>query len=177
MHVITSYSIHYTKLYDTAGSHTFIPPVKNIELAQNWSPCRSLEDYDKLMKEAVVSSAKHITVMGAGLIGVEVVENLRHLGKEVTLIEGSPQVLPMWESKFSHFAKTTLQQHGVQVITSTFVKEFTVENQRITEVKISETESVKTDFVIMSVGIRPNTELLTSKGAEAIGNGARNNFV
>ncbi len=162
----------YDKLVYTAGSHTFIPPVKNIELAQNWSPCRSLEDYDKLMKEAVVSSAKHITVMGAGLIGVEVVENLRHLGKEVTLIEGSPQVLPMWESKFSHFAKTTLQQHGVQVITSTFVKEFTVENQRITEVKISETESVKTDFVIMSVGIRPNTELLTSKGAEAIGNGA-----
>lgn len=162
----------YDKLVYTAGSHTFIPPIKNLEQGNNWSACRTLEDYDKLMKEAVANDAKHITVMGAGLIGVEVVENLRELGKEVTLIEGSPQVLPMWESKFSHFAQSTLEKHGVQVITNTFVKEFMVEGDKISAVKISDTESVKTDFVIMSVGIRPNTEMLTSKGADHIGNGA-----
>ena len=162
----------YDKLVYAAGAHTFIPPVKNIEIATNWSPCRSLEDYDKVMKEAIPESAKHITVMGAGLIGVEVVENLRELGKEVTLIEGSSQVLPMWEPKFSHFARQTMQQHGVEVITDTFVKEFKVEGGNITEVKISDTKSVKTDYVLMSVGIRPNTEMLTSKGADCIVNGA-----
>lgn len=162
----------YDKLVYTAGSHTFIPPIKNLEKGGNWSACRTLEDYDKLMKEAVAQDAKHITVMGAGLIGVEVVENLRELGKEVTLVEGSPQVLPMWEPKFSHFAQSTLEQHGVNVITNTFVKEFEVDGNKITGVKVSDTETVPTDFVIMSVGIRPNTEMLTSKGAEAIGNGA-----
>ncbi|MCT4588963.1 MAG: FAD-dependent oxidoreductase [Carboxylicivirga sp.] len=162
----------YDKLVYAAGAHTFIPPVKNIELATNWSPCRSLEDYDKVMKEAIPESAKHITVMGAGLIGVEVVENLRELGKEVTLIEGSSQVLPMWEPKFSHFARQTMQQNGVEVITDTFVKEFKLEGGNITEVKISDTESVKTDYVLMSVGIRPNTAMLTSKGADCIANGA-----
>ncbi|MBK3517759.1 FAD-dependent oxidoreductase [Carboxylicivirga marina] len=162
----------YDKLVYAAGAHTFIPPVKNIEIASNWSPCRSLEDYDKVMKEAIPESAKHITVMGAGLIGVEVVENLRELGKEVTLIEGSSQVLPMWEPKFSHFARRTMQEHGVEVITDSFVKELKVEQGNITEVKISDTQSVKTDYVLMSVGIRPNTEMLTSKGAEHIGNGA-----
>ena len=162
----------YDKLIYAAGAHTFIPPVKNIELATNWSPCRSLEDYDKVMKEAIPESAKHITVMGAGLIGVEVVENLRELGKEVTLIEGSSQVLPMWEPKFSHFARQTMQQNGVEVITDTFVKEFKLEGGNITEVKISDTESVKTDYVLMSVGIRPNTAMLTSKGADCIANGA-----
>jgi len=162
----------YDKLVYAAGAHTFIPPVKNIELATNWSPCRSLEDYDKVMKEAIPASAKHITVMGAGLIGVEVVENLRELGKEVTLIEGSSQVLPMWEPKFSHFARQTMQQHGVEVITDSFVKEFKLEGGNISEVMISDTQSVKTDYVLMSVGIRPNTEMLTSKGAESIANGA-----
>lgn len=162
----------YDKLVYAAGAHTFVPPIKNIQIANNWSPCRSLEDYDKVMKEAIPSSAKHITVMGAGLIGVEVAENLRELGKEVTLIEGSAQVLPMWESKFSHFAKQTMQQHGIEVITNTFVKEFEVSEGQIKKVKISETESVNTDYVLMSVGIRPNTEMLLSKGADAIGNGA-----
>jgi NADPH-dependent 2,4-dienoyl-CoA reductase/sulfur reductase-like enzyme/rhodanese-related sulfurtransferase len=162
----------YDKLVYAAGAHTFIPPVKNIELATNWSPCRSLEDYDKVMKEAIPESAKHITVMGAGLIGVEVVENLRELGKEVTLIEGSSQVLPMWEPKFSHFARQTMQQNGIEVITDSFVKEFKLEGGIITEVKISDTESVKTDYVLMSVGIRPNTAMLTSKGADCIANGA-----
>ncbi len=162
----------YDKLVYAAGAHTFIPPVKNIEIANNWSPCRSLEDYDKVMKEAIPESAKHITVMGAGLIGVEVVENLKELGKEVTLIEGSSQVLPMWEPKFSHFARQTMQQHGVEVFTDSFVKEFKVEDGNITEVRISDTQSVKTDYVLMSVGIRPNTEMLTSKGANCIANGA-----
>ncbi len=162
----------YDKLVYAAGAHTFIPPIKNIEVAGNWSPCRSLEDYDKVMKEAIPETAKHITVMGAGLIGVEVAENLREMGKEVTLIEGGAQVLPMWEAKFSHFAKQTMQQHGIEVITNTFVKEFKTEKGNITEVMISDAKSVKTDYVLMSVGIRPNTEMLTSKGAEAIGNGA-----
>jgi len=162
----------YDKLVYAAGAHTFIPPIKNIEVATNWSPCRSLEDYDKIMKEAIPASAKHITVMGAGLIGVEVAENLRELGKEVTLIEGGAQVLPMWETKFSHFARQTMQQHGIHVITNTFVKEFKTEKGNITEVMVSDTETVKTDYVLMSVGIRPNTEMLTGKGAEAITNGA-----
>ena len=162
----------YDKLVYAAGAHTFIPPIKNIEVATNWSPCRSLEDYDKVMKEAIPPTAKHITVMGAGLIGVEVAENLRELGKEVTLIEGGAQVLPMWEAKFSHFAKQTLRDHGVEVITDTFVKAFKTEKGNITEVMVSDTKSVKTDYVLMSVGIRPNTEMLTSKGAEAIANGA-----
>lgn len=162
----------YDKLVYAAGAHTFVPPVRNINVANNWSPCRSLEDYDKIMKEVIPSSAKHITVMGAGLIGVEVAENLRELGKEVTLIEGGAQVLPMWEAKFSHFARQTMQQHGIEVITNTFVKEFKLEGHTISEVMISDTESVKTDYVLMSVGIRPNTELLTNKGADHIENGA-----
>jgi len=162
----------YDKLVYAAGASTVIPPIKNIELATNWSPCRSLEDYDKVMKEAIPAAAKHITVMGAGLIGVEVAENLRKLGKEVTLIEGGAQVLPLWDAKFSHFARQTMQEHGVEVITQTFVKEFKTDKGLITDVMVSDNESVKTDYVLMSVGIRPNTSMLTSKGAEAIANGA-----
>ncbi len=162
----------YDKLVYAAGASTFIPPIKNLNIAKNWSACRTLEDYDRLMQKDVIEDAKHITVMGAGLIGVEVAENLRESGKNVTLIEGSENILPMWDGKFRHFAKTTLEKHGIEVITNTFVNEFKVEGDKINEIVTSDTESLQTDFVIMSVGIRPNTHLLTSKGAEHISNGA-----
>ncbi len=173
-HLLTTNKGEYTydKLIYTAGASTFIPPVKNIEQGKNWSACRTLEDYDCIMHKDVMEQAKHITVMGAGLIGVEVAENLREAGKEVTLVEGSDGILPMWEGKFRQFAQSTLESHGVRVITNTFVKEFDVEGGRITGVQVSDTETIATDFVIMSVGIKPNTQLLTAKGAEFIGNGA-----
>ena len=162
----------YDKLVYAAGANTFIPPIKNLANAENWSACRTLEDYDRLMKEDALEAANHVTVMGAGLIGVEVAENLIEVGKKVTLIEGSPQVLPMWEGKFSHFAKNTLEENGVEVITDTFVTEFELNGSKATHVLTSNKDKLATDYVIMSVGIRPNAELLTSKGAEHIANGA-----
>lgn len=162
----------YDKLVFTTGASTFIPPIKNLEKAQNWSACRTLEDYDHIMHKDVIEDAQHITVMGAGLIGVEVAENLKEAGKQVTLIEGSNGILPMWDGKFRQFAENTLQEHGIEVITNTFVKEFDVVDGQISGVHISDSEVRKTDFVIMSVGIRPNSDLLTRKGAEHIANGA-----
>ncbi len=163
---------NFDKLVYTAGASTFIPPIKNIDKADNWSACRTLEDYDRIMHKDVIEEAKHITVMGAGLIGVEVAENLREAGKQVTLIEGSEGILPMWEGKFRQFAQSTLSEHGIEVITNTFVKEFNLSGNNIKSVQVNDNKAIETDFVIMSVGIRPNSQLLTSKGAEAIGNGA-----
>ena len=76
-HIVTTSNgtYAYDKLVYTAGASTFIPPIKNIEQADNWSACRTLEDFDRIMKKDVIVDAKHITVMGAGLIGVEVAEN------------------------------------------------------------------------------------------------------
>lgn len=171
--VITSKGEYsYDKLVYTAGASTIIPPIKGINEATNWSACRTLEDYDRIMKSDAIGEAKHITVMGAGLIGVEVAENLRKAGKEVTIIEGGDGILPMWNGKFRQFAQNTLEEHGLEVITNTFVKEFNLDGSKIESVQISDTENRATDFVIMSVGIRPNSHLLTQKGAEHIGNGA-----
>ena len=169
--ITTKGEYFYDKLIYTVGAKTIIPPIKNIEKAKNWSPCRTIEDFDKITQKGVLDKANHVTIMGAGLIGVEVVENLIELGKKVTLIEGGDGVLPMWESKFRKFAQNTLETHGVEVITNTFVKEFNVNQGKIFSIP-TPLKEVKTDFVIMSVGIKPNTEMLTNKGAAHIGNGA-----
>ena len=177
----TAHKVVYSKSgdygYDTlifaTGAKSIVPPIKNIEKATNWSTCRSMVDYDKITTEGLASSSNHITVIGAGLIGVEVAENLREAGKQVTLIEGDSQVLNMWQPKFGKFAEEVLKEKGIQVITNGLVSEFELdENWKITGVKIKDGETVKTDFVILSVGIKPNTDLLLENGAKHISNGA-----
>ena len=163
----------YDKLVFATGAKSIVPPIKNIEKATNWSTCRSMIDFDKITTEGLTGASKHITVIGAGLIGVEVAENLREAGKEVTLIEGDNQILNMWQQKFGNFAETILKDKGIEVITSGLVSEFELdENWKINGVKIKDGKTVKTDFVILSVGIKPNTDLLIENGAEHIKNGA-----
>ncbi len=163
----------YDKLVFATGATSIVPLIKNINSATNWSTCRSMIDFDKIMKEGLASSSKHITVIGAGLIGVEVAENLQKAGKEVTLIEGDTKILTMWQQKFGNFAEAILKSEGIQVLTSSIVDEFELNGTgKIVGVKIQGKEIIKTDFVIVSVGIKPNTDLLLQNGAKHIKNGA-----
>ena len=163
----------YDKLVFATGAKSIVPPIINIEKATNWSTCRSMIDFDKITSEGLAAKSRHITVIGAGLIGVEVAENLKEAGKEVTLIEGDKQILNMWQQKFGNFAETVLKEKGIEVITSGLVSEFELdENWKISKVILKDGRAINTDFVILSVGIKPNTDLLLENGAEHIGNGA-----
>ncbi len=166
-------SYAYDTLIFATGASSVVPPIGNIKFASNWSTCRSMIDYDKITKEGLASESKHVTVIGAGLIGVEVAENLREAGKEVTLIEGDSHVLNMWQQKFGIFAGNVLASKGIEVLTLSFVSKFDIDkNGKIIAVVTQAGKRIPTDFVILSVGIKPNTDLLIAEGAEAIENGA-----
>ena len=163
----------YDKLIFATGARSIVPKIDHIKLATNWSTCRSMGDFDKITNEGLTETSKHITVVGAGLIGVEVAENLIKAGKRVTLIEGDAQILNMWQKKFGVFAQKVLEDKGIEVITSGFVSKFNIDaSGRIQSVLVNGEESVATDFVILSVGIKPNTDLLIEEGAEHMQNGA-----
>ena len=165
-------SYNYDSLVFTTGARANVPPIKNIDKVSNWSSCRSLGDFDKIMKEGILNSVKRITVLGAGLIGVEVAENISKLENSVTLIEGLPQVLPMWQKKFSDFAQIEMESYDINVVTGFYVHSFIEEEGRITHIELEDGRRIETDFVIISTGIKPNTEMLVQKGAQTIANGA-----
>ncbi len=171
--IVTSKDVYeYDSLVFTTGARPNVPPIKNIDQATNWSTCRSLADFDKIMKEGILDSVKNITVLGSGLIGVEVAENISELGKNVTLIEGNTQILPMWQPKFSNIAQKELERHNINVITGHFAKAFVTENNKVNQIDLGDGQLIDTDFVIVSTGIKPNTEILLNKGADALPNGA-----
>ena len=166
-------SYEYDKLIFATGASSIVPPIGNINLASNWSTCRSMIDFDKITKEGLTENSKHITVIGSGLIGVEVAENLKEAGKKVTLSEGDSHVLNMWQQKFGNFAANVLISEGIDVLTLSFVSKFDIDqNGKIKAVITQDGRVIPTDFVILSVGIKPNTDLLIAEGAETIENGA-----
>jgi NADPH-dependent 2,4-dienoyl-CoA reductase/sulfur reductase-like enzyme/rhodanese-related sulfurtransferase len=162
----------YTKLIYAAGASPFVPPIKNLEHTEEWSNCRTIEDYDKIIADNVLTEKEHITVMGAGLIGVEVAENLCKVGKKVTIVELAPSVLSPWDSKFGNLAENILKENGIDVYTSTTVEDISVDKGRIKDVTLSNGLTIPSDYILMGIGGRPNTAMLASKGAETIRNGA-----
>ncbi|MBT33010.1 MAG: hypothetical protein CMO01_25410 [Thalassobius sp.] len=159
----------YTELIFATGASAYTPPIKNIEKCNNWSHCKSITDLKKIYDDKVLETAEHITVLGSGLIGIEITENLCKAGKKVSLIELQDDVLPIWDTKFSKMAYNVLKEQGVDIRTGTIICGIDPTNR---EVQLNDGSIIKTDYLLVSVGLRPNTELLLAEGAEHLKNGA-----
>jgi pyruvate/2-oxoglutarate dehydrogenase complex dihydrolipoamide dehydrogenase (E3) component/rhodanese-related sulfurtransferase len=104
---------------------------------------------------------QHATVIGGGYIGLEVAENLQMRGIQVTLIEKADGVLPIVDPEMSVFIKKELEAHGIQVFTSNEITE--IKDQ---EVHLISGDTFQTDFIMMSVGVVPDTTLAQMAGIE-----------
>jgi len=122
---------------------------------------RNIPDLDKIMAHIKETQPQHATVIGGGYIGLEVAENLQMRGIQVTLIEKADGVLPIVDPEMSVFIKKELEAHGIQVFTSNEIKE--IKDQ---EVHLISGDNFQTDFIMMSVGVVPDTALAQMAGIE-----------
>lgn len=175
---------HYDQLVFAAGARAVIPPIAGDDgaspdtwqQAPNWSTVRSLDDFDRLTPLLTDGRTRRAVVLGGGLIGVETAENLHKRGIAVTVIEGAEQILAQWSPPFAHFAQTVMTEHGVEVITGHSAQTIHTADGRITAVTVTnragQQRRLDTDLLLLSTGIRPNTEMLLRQGAQAMPNGA-----
>lgn len=162
----------FDTLVYAAGATAVVPQLPGLSETQNWSGVRTLED-TRLLMNALTNPAVHqVTIMGGGLIGCEVAENLQKKGFAVTVIEGSPELLSPWSPEFGHFASQVLEENGVTVIRNAMVAQIDRNLTQITGVILKDGRKIQSDYLIVSVGIRPNTGLLKDKGAGCLPNGA-----
>lgn len=154
--------LSYDKLILTPGASPLVPPIPGI---QNPSilTLRNLQDMDRIVRRA--QSAKSALVVGAGFIGLEMAEQLRHLGLEVSLVELQDQVLPQLDKEMSIPVLKALVNNGVTVHLSNGVNSFSENNGRIQSTLQSDT-IIETDMVILSIGVRPENKLAVDAGLE-----------
>lgn len=110
---------------------------------------------DRLNKPEI----KNITVVGAGYIGVELVEAFERHGKNVTLVDVSDTVLSSYYDKpFTDLMKENLRNHNIKLELGEMVQEIIGENGKVKAVKTDKQE-IPSDMVIMCVGFKPNTQI------------------
>ncbi|WP_456410766.1 CoA-disulfide reductase [Oceanithermus sp.] len=143
----------------STGARPVVPPLEGVELEGVFT-LRQPED-GVAIREAL-AGARRTVIVGGGYVGLEVAEAFRAQGKEVTLIELEPRVLPGADAEVSELVHEELVRNGVEVLTGTRVEAFTGDG-RVERVVTSAGELLA-DVVLLATGIRPNVELATSFG-------------
>ncbi len=123
----------------------------------------TIPDMDKVIAKAGCG-AKKALVVGAGFIGLEVAENLRHRGLGVTIVELAPQVLPTVDIEMSSYLAQELLNAGIGLELGHKVTAF--ENTDSFRAVLDDGRKLDADFVVMSVGVKPNSELAKAAGLE-----------
>lgn len=158
----------FDKLIITSGSWPIIPPIKGIDL-NNILLSKNFNHSNEIIERA--KHSKKIIVVGAGYIGVELVEAFRDNGKEVVLVDAEERILSKYfDKEYTDIAEESFRQRGIVIATGEKVVRFEGENGNVTKV-VTDKNEYETDMVIMCVGFVPNTQLFKGQ-LDMLPNGA-----
>jgi 3-phenylpropionate/trans-cinnamate dioxygenase ferredoxin reductase subunit len=127
---------------------------------------RMIEDADRL-RAALADGGRHVVVVGAGWIGLEVTAAARGYGNDVSVVE--PQPVPLRAALGDELGAVFAdlhRAHEVDLRLGTGVRELTGTGGRVTGVVTDGGQTLPADVVVVGVGIRPNTELAEQAGLE-----------
>ena len=160
--------LEYDKLVIATGARPVMPNIPGIDLPGVFA-LRNPSDADAVL-EAVNAGMKRAVIVGGGLIGVEMAENLSKRGVRVSIIDMAPHILPGFDADFADYVENLLADNGIPVFLGDGVTEIEG-TDKVTKLRTAK-RGIKTDAVIMSVGVRPNTEWLAGSGIELAKNGS-----
>lgn len=159
---------YYDKLVLAQGANPIRPNLEGID-NKNIFTVRTLADADKIKDYVATNDIKNAVVVGGGFIGVEMAENLAHLGIDTKLVELSEQILAPVDYEVACFAQNEMRANGVELILSDGVKSFLGN-----EIELTSGRKISSDIVILSIGVRPDTTLAQKAGLE-VGRGIKVN--
>ena len=158
----------YDKLVMTTGSWPLTPPIPGIK-QENILLCKNFNQAKEIIAKA--DDAKKIAIVGAGYIGIELVEAFEMSGKDVTLIDGLDRILNKYlDPEFTNVLEDKLVERGIKLALNQQVSEFIGQDDKVTHVKTSQ-QTIEADLVILCIGFRPMTDLLADK-VDRLPNGA-----
>lgn len=151
----------YDALVLSPGARAVRPPIDGLDSAR----VRTLRTVDdaRTLRERVQGGARRAVVLGAGFIGVEAAEALAAAGLEVSLVELGPHVLPPLEDEVAHPVTQELRRLGVAVRTGV-AAEAVEPGPDEDVVVLGDGTRVPADVVVLSVGVRPDTEAFQGAG-------------
>ena len=158
----TEQQLPYDKLILAPGASPIVPPLEGIQ-DDLILTLRNMQDMDRI--KAAAENTDSVLVVGAGFIGLEMAEQLRHLGKDVHIVELQDQVLPQVDPEMVAPIANELRNHGVELTLSDGVSTFSREGSQITA-KLNSGKTITAGLVILSIGVKPESSLAADAGLE-----------
>ncbi|KEI97799.1 FAD-dependent oxidoreductase [Clostridium botulinum] len=154
------YCENYDKLILSPGAMPIVPPIKGIENV-NVFTVRNVMDIQRLSEKLKNKKVENISVIGGGFIGVEVAENLKEAGNDVTLIEAMPHIMKPFDYDMAQILHKEFYDNGVNLIVKDKVSAFEKDT-----VVLESGRKVQAEAVIMAIGVAPDTRLAKAAGLE-----------
>ncbi len=158
----------YTESYDalvlSPGAEPIRPPFPGVDLPQVFT-LRSIPDMDAIKEHVDRNRDGHAVIVGGGYIGLEMAEALIERDLKVSLVELAPQVMGTVDPEMAAPLHQELALNGVDLHLNTSLNSIEKDGSKMT-VSLSSGNTLKTDLVILAIGVRPETTLAAQAGLE-----------
>lgn len=154
----------YDKLVLSPGAEPVRPPLPGIQ-EQGIFTLRNVGDTDRIKNYVQGFPKGKAVIIGAGFIGLEMAENLHHLGMDVSIVEMGDQVMAPLDYSMAALVQQHIRSKGVHLYLETAVTGFEQTESGLT-VMVKDREPLTADVVILSIGVRSDTRLAKAAGLE-----------
>ncbi|NFG63412.1 MULTISPECIES: CoA-disulfide reductase [unclassified Clostridium] len=163
------YEEDYDILVLSPGASPLKPKISGIDKCDNLFTLRNIPDTDKIKEFVDNKNPKKAVVIGGGFIGLEMAENLKERGIDVTLVEASDQVMAPIDIEMASIVHDHLIDKNVELILKDGVESFEDEGKKIV---LKSGRKINTDMIILSIGVKPETRIAKEAGIELNERGA-----
>ena len=160
----SEYALDYDKLILSPGARAMVPDTPGVE-SPRVLKLRTVEDALELRRRVEEERPERAVVIGGGFIGLEAAENLMEAGVKVTLLQRSEQVLPPLDWDMACELHSHMREKGLDLRFKHAVESYE-ETENGIRVHVKGRESIDCSFVVLAVGVVPESELARAAGLE-----------
>ncbi len=155
---------NYDKLLIATGARAIVPPLDNVDL-ENIFTLHWLGEGEKI-KNYLERKKPEKVVLTGGYIGLEMAEAFKKLGLDVTVVAKHEEILPMVDKEIGEQLEEKLENKDVELMKNSPIVGFKGDGNGKVQKVITESGEVNTDFVLLSVGVKPSSELAEKAGVK-----------
>ena len=155
---------NYDKLILSPGAKPTQPRLPGVGIDKLFT-LRTVEDTFRIKEYINKNHPKSAVLAGGGFIGLELAENLRELGMDVTIVQRPKQLMNPFDPDMASMIHNEMRKHGIKLVLGYTVEGFKEKDNGV-EVLLKDNPSLQADMVVLAIGVTPDTVLAKEAGLE-----------
>lgn len=161
----------YDRLLITTGAKAIIPNIKNIDIG-NVSTLKDFKDALNMKEKMKDNNIKNVVILGAGFIAIETAHALKHIGKNISIIQRSDRIFGnKFDKEFSNLAIEHIKEK-VDLHLNEKVLSLEADNDNNVKTVVTDKGKYNADYVVIAIGVVPNSNLAKEVGIKLTDKGA-----